>query len=671
MLARAEQPDLVIADILMPTMDGYEFVRQLRADRSIAHIQVIFYTAYYHEQEAYSLARECGVAHILTKPSEPEVVLRVVDEALKGTSPPPASPVQEEFDREHLRLMTDKLSQTATELRKVNLRLTTLIEISLQLALELNPRRLLETFCHSARDLIGARYAAVGVLDGNAQMLGHFFISGMDAERSIGLGSLAPQQGVLGQVLVEQRALRLQNPGGDPGAVGFPSAYPPIHTLLAAPIVSPMHCYGWITLTDKIGAAEFSDDDERLIAILAAQTGRIYENGKLYRESQRYAAELEQEVAERRRTEKTLRRSEQRYRHLVEAARDAIFTLATDGTLTSFNLAFETMTGWTLADGFNRPFAQLIHPDDVASVQALLRRVFQGAEAPLFELRIRTPSGEYVSTECTATRQFQEGEHVGVLGIARDITERRRLEAQFRQAQKMEAIGRLAGGVAHDFNNLLTAIIGHAELASETLPPEADERSDLEAVRQTALRAASLTHQLLAFARQQTIAPRVVNLNDLILDMDKLLRRLIGEDIDLVTRPAPNLGVVRVDPGLFEQVLANLAVNARDAMPEGGKLTIETGTVELDATYAIAHVDVQPGHYVLLAVSDTGTGMDAKVQSHLFEPFFTTKEPGKGTGLGLATVYGIVKQSGGHIWRLQRAWAWHHIPKSTCHVWRR
>ncbi len=626
-LARAEQPDLVIADILMPTMDGYEFVHQLRADRSLAHIQVVFSTAYYHEQEAYALARECGVAHILTKPSEPEVVLRIVDEALEGTGPAPTLSVPDAFDREHLRLMADKLARTATELRKVNLQLTALIEIGLQLASELDPQRLLETFCHSARDLIGARYVAVGVLEEDVQTPRHFFISGMDAERAVGLGTFAPRQGVLGKLLVEQRATRLQNPGGDPSAVGFPSSYPPIHALLAAPIVSPTHSYGWIYLTDKIGVAEFSGDDERLIAILAAQVGRIYENGKLYYDAQRYAAELEQEVAERRRTEDTLRRSEQRYRHLVEAARDAIFTLAADGTLTSLNLAFETMTGWTIAEGLDQPFAQLIHPDDSASVQNLLQRVFQGAEAPLFELRIRKPSGEYVSVECTATRQFQDGETVGVLGIARDMTERQRLEAQFRQAQKMEAIGRLAGGVAHDFNNLLTAIIGHAELAIEILPPNADKHGDLQGI----------------------IAPRVFNLNASILDMDQLLRRLIGEDIELVTRPAPGLGMVQVDPGQFEQVVANLAVNARDAMPEGGKLTIETDNVELDETYAMAHAEVQPGRYVLLAVSDTGVGMDARIQSHLFEPFFTTKEVGKGTGLGLATVYGIVKQSGGHI----------------------
>jgi PAS domain S-box-containing protein len=649
-LARAETPDLVIADILMPTMDGYEFVHQLRADRSIAHTQVIFYTAYYHEREALALAHGCGVAHILTKPSEPEVVLRTVDQALEGVSPPPTPPVADEFDREHIRLMTDKLSQTAGTLRKVNLQQAALIEIGLQIAVERDPQRLLETFCQSARDLIGAQYSVVGILGEQEQTLHFFFVSGMDTEKTVGLGTFAPEQAVvLETLLTERQTLRLRNPGGNPIMVGFPSSYPPIHALLAAPIVSPMHTYGWIALTNKLGAAEFSDDDEQLLAILAALVGRIYENGRLYRAAQRYAEKLEQEVAERQRTEDIVRRSEQRYRHLVETARDAIFTLAVDGTLTSLNPAFEAIIGWTVAERLNRPFAHLIHPDDLASVQKLVERVFQGADVPLFELRLRAQSGEYISVECTATRQSQDGETVGLLGIARDITGRQHLEAQFRQAQKMEAIGRLAGGVAHDFNNLLTAIIGHTDLALETLPPNADERDDLQGIRKTAERAASLTHQLLAFARQQIIAPRVISLNDLILDMDTLLRRLIGEDIDLVTRPAHGLGMVQADRGQFEQVVANLAVNARDAMPQGGKITIETHNVDLDETYTMARTEIQPGRYVLLAVSDTGVGMDAKTQGLVFEPFFTTKELGKGTGLGLATVYGIVKQNNGHI----------------------
>ncbi len=228
--------------------------------------------------------------------------------------------------------------------------------------------------------------------------------------------------------------------------------------------------------------------------------------------------------------------------------------------------------------------------------------------------------------------------------------ERKQLERQFQQAQKMESIGQLAGGIAHDFNNLLTAILGYAELAEERVPSDEITRGYLLNITNAAERAANLTRQLLAFARRQIIEPKVVDLNEMIPEIDKLLRRLIGEDIELVTLTTSPLGLVKVDPGQMEQVLINLAVNARDAMPEGGKLTIETQNVILDEEYARHHPEVTAGEHVMMAVTDTGTGMDACVLAHIFEPFFTTKEPGKGTGLGLATCHGIVKQNSGHIW---------------------
>ncbi len=233
--------------------------------------------------------------------------------------------------------------------------------------------------------------------------------------------------------------------------------------------------------------------------------------------------------------------------------------------------------------------------------------------------------------------------------FAEDVTERRALELQLRQAQKMEAIGRLAGGIAHDFNNLLMVISGYSEFLLERIGPDPAVRGPAQEIANAATRATSLTRQLLAFSRQQMLMPKVFDLNTVVTENSKMLDRLIGEDIELVMMPAPHLGMVKADPGQIEQVIMNLAVNARDAMPNGGKLTIETANVSLDDTYPRLHAPAEPGNYVVLAISDTGAGMDAELQNHIFEPFFTTKGP-KGTGLGLSTVYGIVKQSGGYIW---------------------
>jgi len=248
---------------------------------------------------------------------------------------------------------------------------------------------------------------------------------------------------------------------------------------------------------------------------------------------------------------------------------------------------------------------------------------------------------EYVSTPI-----FVDGQVAGAVVVFKDATERRALEEQLLHAQKMEAIGRLAGGVAHDFNNVLTVILSCADLLASDIAPDNPE---VEEIRQAARRAAGLTRQLLAFSRRQILEPRVLDLNEVLGNLEKMIRRIVGEDIDVRVSLAPDLGSVRADPGQIEQVVMNLVVNARDAMPRGGKLVLETANVDLDASWAREHVGVSPGRYVMLAVRDTGVGMDAGTRARIFEPFFTTKERGKGTGLGLSTVHGIVKQSGGEI----------------------
>src|SRR5208337_4235892 len=313
------------------------------------------------------------------------------------------------------------------------------------------------------------------------------------------------------------------------------------------------------------------------------------------------------------------------------------------------NDAFVRMIGYQREEIVGRTAQELriwVDPEDRSQ---MVHQLDQTKPTETVETRFRTKSGEERRVQISTERIVLDGEPC-VLANTLDVTDARRLEEQFRQAQKMEAVGRLAGGVAHDFNNLLSVIMGYSELAQDTTPAGTVVCKYLEQIKQSGERAAALTRQLLAFSRQQVLEPRILNLNGVVHNVSKMLLRLIGEDITLGLKPGEPLGSVKADLGQIEQVLMNLAVNARDAMPEGGKIAIETANVELDETYAKQHPSLRPGSYVMLSFSDTGCGMDAKTRSRLFEPFFTTKGPGKGTGLGLSTVYGIVKQSSGFIW---------------------
>jgi len=360
------------------------------------------------------------------------------------------------------------------------------------------------------------------------------------------------------------------------------------------------------------------------------------------------------ERRDRKRAEATLRVTQERLRQVTASSTAVLYATAVSGetyrpTWVSENIA--RIMGYDPAEALGPTWwTDRLHPEDrdpvLAAVPSILSR-----DHLAFEYRFRHKDGSYhwIHDEARLTRDAG-GRPVEVFGSWVDITERKGLEMQLLQAQKMEAVGQLAGGVAHDFNNVLTAIAGYAELLREDLPGEDARRGDLEEILRATDRAAALTRQLLAFSRRQVLAPRVLDLNTVVASVDNMLGRLIGADVELRTALAPELGAVRADPGQLEQVIMNLVVNARDAMPRGGKLTIETANAELDESYALEHPAVVAGPYVMLAVSDSGVGMDAATQARIFEPFFTTKEKGKGTGLGLATVYGIVKQSGGNIW---------------------
>ena len=924
-VVEAEHPDLVITDVLMPVMDGYEFVRQLRLEKATRRIPVVFYTAHYGEREARAFALSSGVSFVLTKPVEPEEVLKIVGRALAGETetglPQDTSPRATAFDREHLRLLTDKLSEKTGDLGSANARLRALINIGLELASERDADRLLQNVCVAARDLFGATYVTLGILDRNDRTLQHVVTDGTDAASWIKIGDALP--GILRTVVTERRTLRGDNAGGDPVTLELPSLHPKVHAFLTAPIASPAHVYGWIFLGGNEGRP-FAEDDEALVMALAGQVGRIYENGYFYRiaqneaeRAQRYldaaevillALNLEgritlvnrygcsllgwtaedllgqdfietcvparirdetrqklsrvqsgddsvvenpivtrsgderliewrtsflrdvaghivgtlssgSDITNRQRAEEEARRrgqlsalsaavglsltasgslagtlqqcAEALVKHL-DAAFARIWTLneragllelqASAGLYTHLNgphgrvplgqfkigriaqnraphltnsvigdpevgdqewarregmvsfaghplivdghvvgvmalFAQHTLPDAALAalasvadhialgierhrsadalqtaeermrfalesanvgiwdmdyttgvlrwsenleahyglqpgtfSGTFEAFVERIHPDDRASVLETLGKAMKAGSEFSLQNRSIWPDGTVRWLSGVGRVLLGDhGEPVRAVGISLDNTERRTLEEQYQQAQKMEAVGRLAGGVAHDFNNLLTVILGYCELLLTDLNPDDPRQADIVEIQKAGARAGGLTRQLLAFSRKQIIEPTLLDLNQITADLQAMLGRLIGEDVKVVLALRPELARVKADRGQVEQVVMNLVVNARDAMPKGGTLTIETANVELDEHYAKMHHDVKPGPYVVLTVTDTGTGMTPQVQARLFEPFFTTKEPGKGTGLGMATVYGIVTRCGGTV----------------------
>jgi two-component system cell cycle sensor histidine kinase/response regulator CckA len=353
------------------------------------------------------------------------------------------------------------------------------------------------------------------------------------------------------------------------------------------------------------------------------------------------------DITKRKEAEEALRLSRERYRKVIDTSRDGVlfFDLATRRVLET-NLALQNMLGYTAEELSIRTFYD-IAPGDRASVDENVHRLADEGKLMLGERKYRAKGGREIAVAVDAVL-VEENKRQVVFAIVHNLSETRHLEEQLRQAQKMEAVGRLAGGVAHDFNNLLTAILGYAELLLDSDPSE-DVRKSADEIRKAGERAAALTKQLLAFSRKQGLQPKILDLNEVLAEVDGMLRRTLGEDVTYEAERDPHLWRVLADPGQLQQVLLNLAVNARDAMAEGGVLRITTRNVTLRAASLPEVPKVAEGDYVLLEVCDSGHGMDAEVLSHAFEPFFTTKERGKGTGLGLSTVYGIVKQSGGYV----------------------
>ncbi len=442
-------------------------------------------------------------------------------------------------------------------------------------------------------------------------------------------------RGIWSGVIKTERSLIVNDPASHHDRVGIPEGHPPLTSFLGVPLKQAGRTIGMIALANKASGYDLAD--QQVVEMLA--TGFV-------------------EALNRNRAEEALRKSEIRFQELFDDAPVGYHELEVGGHITRVNRTELEMLGYAAEEMLGQPIWKFVMEKE-QSQQSIMAKI-TGVVPPgrQFERTYRRKDGTTfpVLIEDRLLRDA-EGRIIGIRSTIQDITDRKRteeevktLEEQLRQSQKIEAIGRLAGGIAHDFNNLLTVIKGYSQLSLLDLKENTPLWENIQEIQKATQRATDLTRQLLAFSRRQILDPKVLDLNPLLRDTEKMLRRMIGEDIELVTLLSEDLGRVKIDPSQIEQVIFNLAVNARDAMPSGGKLTIETVNVESDEDYAHAHIGVIPGHYVRLSVSDTGVGMSREVQEKAFDPFFTTKEKGKGTGLGLSTVHGIVTQSGGKIW---------------------
>jgi PAS domain S-box-containing protein len=629
--ARSDRPDLVLSDVFMPDTDGFQLCHWIRRDPNLSNVPVVLLSSQYGSTADQDLARRVGANALVTRTPDFVLAARAMEEALETGSTIAEEP-SDQLELRHAKLVIRQLEQQTVAMASLTQRCAVQgAQLSLLggIADALTRRANVDV---ALRDVLAATLDAAGISKGalilrdkseDLELRGEIGFS--DEERAR-LRSFFGHQTLLEEIV---------NHGG---SVSVPSASIASRAArdvldgarVASAQIVPLIADGRGMGVMFIGASQTDVTSDDSVAFARAMGNQVVQSLALAR------------------TVARLTSSEQRYRTLLDNANDYIAVLTADGMVREANHRWVEITGLSYDELIGRSIVDLAPTlKEAGNGHRLTGGSSSGAALPPVE--ILGYNGARVLVEFSRTDVDVEGERL-VLTIGRDVTQQRTLEDQLRQSQKLEAVGQLAGGVAHDFNNVLTAILGFTELMLEGMGGDDMRRQDLLEIKKAAQRAAGLTQQLLAFSRKQILQPKVLDVNQVVRNMEAMLKRLMLEHINLTVSLAPNLGLVKMDPTQLEQILVNLVVNAGDAMPRGGRLTIETGNVTLDDQYRQGHLPVVPGEYVMLAVTDTGVGMDEDTTRRIFEPFFTTKGVGQGTGLGLSTVYGIVKQSGGFIY---------------------
>ncbi len=607
-VARRLPPDIIVSDMLMPVVDGYMLLRHWRNDEALRSIPFMVYTATFTEPKDERLAMALGADAFVVKPAEPEALLARIEEVLaqkvRGGLPSLAKRPAEDQSllQEYNEILVHKLEQKAAQLERVNCEL--LEEISERRRTESELRLSEERY----RNLFNSILDPLFVHD--RETLSYLAVNDAAIDR----------YGYSRDDFAHMTRKEICLPEDLPSMPGFAGGI----DVDRAEIVRHRRRDGSVFEVEQ--SSHDIDFAGRPACLVQAR-----------------------DLTGIRRAEAEMAQTARLLQAVVEGTSDAVFVKDLTGKYLMFNAAASRLVGKPVEEVIGNDDFALFGAEEALTIMGNDRLVMESGEVQTVEEHLFAAGVQRIYHAIKAPYRDESGNVIGVVGVSRDISEHRKLEEQLRQSQKMEAVGRLAGGIAHDFNNLLTVIAGYSDMI---ISNPGVSQSDLEAIlviQQAGERAAALTRQLLGFSRQTILQPRVLNLNDVILDTGNMLRRLIGEDLEFTTVLAPNLSLVKVDPSQLDQVLMNLAVNARDAMPRGGALTLETANVLLDGDYAAMHPDCKPGPHVMLTMTDTGCGMTREVLSRIFEPFFTTKAVGMGTGLGLAMVFGIVQQSGGFI----------------------